>query len=85
MFKTMSHVRGVTIHGVWISELDLLTAYTFMTCDYTLQMTDTHRPSVLSLLWSPLAVSWQRRVPREIDQLPALRSSCHKPPVQNSC
>jgi hypothetical protein len=43
MFKIMSHVRGVTIDGVWISELDLLNAYTFMTCDYTLHITDTHR------------------------------------------
>jgi hypothetical protein len=33
--------------------------------------------SVLSLLQSPLAISWQRLLPREILQLPALRSSCY--------
>jgi hypothetical protein len=31
----------------------------------------------LSLLQSPRAVSWQRLLPREIIQLPALRTSCH--------
>jgi hypothetical protein len=33
--------------------------------------------SVLSVLWSPLAVSWQQLLPREILQLPTLRSSSH--------
>jgi hypothetical protein len=33
--------------------------------------------SVLSLLLSPLVVSWQRLLPREIIQFPALSSSCH--------
>jgi hypothetical protein len=38
--------------------------------------------SVLSVLQSPLAVSWQRLLPREIFQLPALRSSCHSRPCR---
>jgi hypothetical protein len=33
--------------------------------------------SVLSLIQSPLAVSLQRLLPREVLQLPTLRSSCH--------
>jgi hypothetical protein len=33
--------------------------------------------SVLSILQSPLAVSWQRLLPREILQLPCFRSPCH--------
>jgi hypothetical protein len=35
---------------------------------------------VLSLLQSPPTVSWQRLLPREIHQLPALRSSCRSCP-----
>jgi hypothetical protein len=35
---------------------------------------------VLSLLQSPLAVSWQRLLPREIPQLSELRRSCHSRP-----
>jgi hypothetical protein len=40
--------------------------------------------SVLSLLQSPLAVSWQRLLPREILQLPRLRSSCHRCPCRTN-
>jgi hypothetical protein len=40
--------------------------------------------SVLSLLQSPLAVSWQRFLPRKIFQLPKLGSSC-QPALHNSC
>jgi hypothetical protein len=36
-----------------------------MTLDYILQITDT-RTSVLSLLQSPLAVSWQRILTQEL-------------------
>jgi hypothetical protein len=39
--------------------LYLLTTYILMTCDYTLQISHT-QTSVLSLLLSSLAVSWQR-------------------------
>jgi hypothetical protein len=45
--------------------LDLLTAYTLTTRDYTLQITDT-QTSVLSLLQSTLAVSWQRILTQEL-------------------
>jgi hypothetical protein len=38
--------------------------------------------SVLSLLQSPVAVSWQWCLPREIPQFPALRSSCHSRPCR---
>jgi hypothetical protein len=38
--------------------------------------------SVLNLLQSPLVVSWQRLLPKEILQLPALRSSCHSRPCR---
>jgi hypothetical protein len=37
---------------------------------------------VLSLLQSPLAVFWQRLLPREIFQLPGLWSSCHSRPCR---
>jgi hypothetical protein len=40
--------------------------------------------SVLSLLQSLLAVSWQRLLPRESLQLPALRSSCHSRPCRTA-
>jgi hypothetical protein len=58
----------------WI--LDLLTTYIHHS---KLHFTDHwHIPTiVLSLLPSPLAVCWQRLLPRDILQLPALRSSCH--------
>jgi hypothetical protein len=36
--------------------------------------------STYSLLQSPLIVSWQRLLPREILQLPAIRFSCHGRP-----
>jgi hypothetical protein len=45
--------------------LDLLTTYTLMTHDYTLQTTDT-QIIVLSLLQSPLAISWQRIIEQEL-------------------
>jgi hypothetical protein len=38
--------------------------------------------NVFSLLQSPLTVSWQRLLPREILQLPALRSSWHSRPCR---
>jgi hypothetical protein len=38
--------------------------------------------SVLSLLLSSLAVSWQRFLPREVLQLPAPSSSCHSSPFR---
>jgi hypothetical protein len=38
--------------------------------------------SILTLLQSSLAESWQRFLPREIPQLPALRSSCHSRPCR---
>jgi hypothetical protein len=38
--------------------------------------------SVLCLIQCPLAVSWQRLLPREILQLPALRSYCHYRPCR---
>jgi hypothetical protein len=40
--------------------------------------------NVLSLLQSPLAVSWQRLLPREILQLPAVRSSSHGRPCRTA-
>jgi hypothetical protein len=43
---------------------DLLTTYTLTTRDYTSQNTDT-QTGVLSLLQSPLAVSWQRTLTQE--------------------
>jgi hypothetical protein len=45
--------------------LDLLTIYTLTTRDYILQTTDT-QTSVLSLLQSPLVVSWQRILTQEL-------------------
>jgi hypothetical protein len=68
----------VAIDGVWIeywiycihhSELHFI-------CHWHTQS------SVLSLLQSPLAVSWQRFLPKEILQLHALRSSCHSRPCR---
>jgi hypothetical protein len=68
-------------NGVWIKWMDLLT-----TCIHhnLLHFTD-HRhtqTSVLSRLPSPLAVFWQQLLPREILQLPTLRSSCHGRPCR---
>jgi hypothetical protein len=45
--------------------LILLTAYSLTTYDYILQITDT-QTSVLSLLHSPLTVSWQRILTQEL-------------------
>jgi hypothetical protein len=42
-----------------------------MTCNYALQITDTWT-SVLSLLQSPLAVSWQRILTQELYSLTKL-------------
>jgi hypothetical protein len=71
----------VTIDGVWIGELDLLT-----TCVHHSEVhftdhwhTHTHR-LVSSVYQSPLAVSWQRLLPKEILHPPALRSSCQSRP-----
>jgi hypothetical protein len=63
----------VTINGVWNGYRN-----------YTLQITDT-QISALSLLQSPLAVSWQRLLAREILQLPPLRSSRHSRPCRTLC
>jgi hypothetical protein len=56
--------------------IDLLT-----TCIHHLELHFTDhwhtQTSVLSLLQSPLAASWQWLLPREILQLPVFRSSCH--------
>jgi hypothetical protein len=41
--------------------------------------------TILNLLQSPLAVSWQRLLPVVLLQLPALRSSLSQLPGQNSC
>jgi hypothetical protein len=70
----------VTIDGVWIGEW-IYWPLVYTTRNYTLQTTDTYI-SVLSLLQSPLAVSWQRLLPREILQLPALRFPCHSRPCR---
>jgi hypothetical protein len=45
--------------------LDLLTTYTLTTHNYILQITDT-LDSALSVLQSPLAVSWQRILTQEL-------------------
>jgi hypothetical protein len=68
----------LTIDGVWIGEW-IYWPLVYTTRNYTLHITGT-QTSVLSLLQSPLAVSWQRLLPREILQLPALRSSWHSRP-----
>jgi hypothetical protein len=76
------HIFGVCDYrwGMdWIS--DLLT-----TCMHhsRLHFTDHWhtQTSVLSLLQSPLAISWQQILPREILHLPTLRSSCHSCPCR---
>jgi hypothetical protein len=50
------------------SWLDLLTTYTLTAHDYNLQINDNTRIRVLSLLQSPLAVSWQRILTQELYQ-----------------
>jgi hypothetical protein len=77
-------------HDLWVCDyrwgvdwiLDLLT-----TCIHHLELHITvhwhTQTRVLSVLWSPLAVSWQRLLPREILQLPAFRSSCHSCPCRS--
>jgi hypothetical protein len=72
----LSWFRGMTIDGIWIGELDLLTTCTH---HWELPFTDHWHtePNVLILLQFLLAVSWQRLLPREILRLPALKSSCH--------
>jgi hypothetical protein len=65
----------MTIDGVWIA-CWIYWPLLYTTQDYSLQITDT-RTSVLSLLQSPLAVSWQHLLLRRILQLPAVRSSWH--------
>jgi hypothetical protein len=46
-------------------QLDLLTAYILTTGDYILQIADT-QTNVLSLLQSPLAISWQCILTQEL-------------------
>jgi hypothetical protein len=65
----------VTIDRVRIGEW-IYWPLVYITQNYTLQITDT-QTSVFSLLQSPLGVSWQWLLAREILKLPALRSSCH--------
>jgi hypothetical protein len=91
---TSNHINGpgknkytVTYFGVcdcrrgmdWISHL-------LTTCIHhsELHFTDNWHTQtrVLSLLQSPLAVFWQRLLPKEIPQLPALRSSYHSRPCR---
>jgi hypothetical protein len=67
--------RGVTTDGVWIWYW-IYWPLEYTTRNNSLQITDT-QTSVLNLLTDPVAVSWQRFLPREILQLPALRSSSH--------
>jgi hypothetical protein len=60
----------VTIDVVWIGEWIYL-PLVYTTLNSTLHTTDT-QTSILSLLQIPLSVSWQRFLPRETLQLPAL-------------
>jgi hypothetical protein len=55
--------------------------FVYTTRNYALQITDT-QTSIFSRLQRPLAVSWQLLLPREILQLPALRSSRHSCPCR---
>jgi hypothetical protein len=75
---------GVTYRRGMYWWTDLLT-----TCIYNSELRFTDhwhtQTSVLSLLKSPLAVSWQRLLPREILQLLSLRSSCHSRPCRTLC
>jgi hypothetical protein len=66
--------------AVWIGEW-ICWPLVYIAQYYILQITDTET-SVLSLLHSPLTVSWPRLLPREIFQLPVLRSSCHSRPCR---
>jgi hypothetical protein len=70
----------VTIDGIWIG-------FSIYWQHSELHFTDHWhtQTSVLSLLQSPLAVSWQWLLPREILQFPALRSSCHSRPWRTLC
>jgi hypothetical protein len=75
--------RGcVTTDGVWIGEW-IYWQLVYATCNYILHITNTET-SVLSLLHSPIAVSWLRLLQREILQLPVLWS-LSSTTVQNSC
>jgi hypothetical protein len=64
--------------------MDLLT-----TCIHHLELHFTvhwhTQTSVLGLLQPPLSVSGQRFLPKEILQLPALRSLCHSCPCRTLC
>jgi hypothetical protein len=81
--EILSRIWGVTIDGVWISEwIYWPPVYTIR--NYTLQFTDT-QTSVLNLLQSPLAVSWQWLLPREILKLPVLRFSYYSSPCRTLC
>jgi hypothetical protein len=71
----MTYRRGMD----WI--FDLLTTYIHHSELHYIDHWHT-QPSVLSLLQSPLTVSWQRFNTVEILQLPALRSSCHSRPCR---
>jgi hypothetical protein len=82
--KTYCHILGVRDcrRGIdwWVGFIDHL----YTPLGTTLHSSPT-QTSDLSLLQSPLVVSWQRLLPREFLQLPAFSSSCHKPPLKNSC
>jgi hypothetical protein len=78
------YLKCVTKDGEWIGASDLLT-----TCIHHLELHFTDRrhtqTSIHSTLQSPLAVSWQRLLPKEVLQLPALRSSCHSNLFRTLC
>jgi hypothetical protein len=77
---SVTYLGCVTVDGVLIDER-IYWPLVYTTWNYTLQIADTET-NVLSLLQSPLAISWQWPLPVETLQLPAFRSSL--PPVQNS-
>jgi hypothetical protein len=78
----LSCIRSLWLRtGYGLDELDLWT-----TCIHHSERHFTDhwciQTSVLSLLQSPLVVSWQQLLPREILQLPSLRSSVHSCPCR---
>jgi hypothetical protein len=80
--KNLSRFMGVSLEGVWIGEYIYI--YYFYTPLGTILCTSlAHtQTSVLSLLQSPLAVSWQRLLTREIIQRPLLRYSSYSLPCK---
>jgi hypothetical protein len=75
ILHSVKHLGAWFMYVVWIGE-SIYWPLVYTTRNYTSHITDT-QTSVPSLLVSAVAVSWQQLLPREILQLPALRSSCH--------